>query len=552
MCALIVRGKKGRVNMDHGDVLYITYETFRENNDSIKKTAEELGVARSTISRRLYRWKDKTGQDWKVPTVEGGLSGLKGEVRKLPSKGKIHRYIVSCAQNNTYVHKPFMDNLEAYAKYIRAEILISQFSYNKASYGKKSIKPGTVLSKEDMAELWFDKRVLPYICNERVALAPTLVFCGENNILPTAVRPLSGFENYAGAGVSGIFPHTSVAMESIAALSDEDVKFNYSTGGVTLKNYIRKKAGLKAEFHHCFAALIVEVNYLGEWWVRQLNAEDDGTFYDLIVKVSKGEVTTGHRVEAINWGDVHLEVVDKGIKEMNWGKGGMIDILKPKFQFMHDVVDFYARNHHRIKNHFSMYQRWITGTDSVEEEMCRVKDFLNEESNREGCTTIVVDSNHDNALERWLLEADYKSDHANAMFFLETQLLKYKAITMNDENFHLIESVLTNMGVDPRVQFLREGTSFLICGEIECGMHGHLGSNGARGSTVSLSKAGRKTNTGHTHSAQILHGAYVAGTSSRKRVEYNKGLSSWSHSHIITYGSGKRAIVTAKNGRYCA
>lgn len=540
------------MDQEQGADLYELYELFLKNDNSVRKTSREVGVARSTIRRRLDKFQELSGINWRDPVASGNIQGLEGTSRKLPKKGTIKRYILSSAQNNTYVHKDFLYNLEVYARYLNAEILISQFSYNKAAYGQKAIKPGTEPSREDMAKLWFDDKLDPYICNDRVLLTPTLMFCGEINILPTAVRPLSGFESYAGAGVSGIFPHTTIALESIAALSEEDVKFNYSTGSVTIKNYITKKAGYKAEHRHCFAALIAEVNHEGDWWVRQLNASDDGTFYDLGIRVKAGKVTTGNRVEAINWGDVHVEVTDKEILKMNWGSAGMMDTLKPRHQFMHDVLDFHSRNHHRIKDQHAMYERYVEGRDSVRDEMRRVMVFLNKTAHRSWCKTIVVDSNHDNALERWLKEADYKKDHVNALFYLETQTMKYRAVDEGNKKFHLVESVLRELGVHKDIRFLRDDESFLICGEIESGMHGHLGVNGARGYALSFSKTGRKSNTGHTHSAQILHGAYVAGTSSEKRLEYNKGLSSWSHSHIITYLSGKRCIVTAKKGKWRA
>ena len=45
---------------------------------------------------------------------------------------------------------------------------------------------------------------------------------------------------------------------------------------------------------------------------------------------------------------------------------------------------------------------------------------------------------------------------------------------------------------------------------------------------------------------------WQAGTSSDLDMKYNKGLSSWSHSHIITYQNGKRAMLTMRNGKYRA
>jgi hypothetical protein len=57
----------------------------------------------------------------------------------------------------------------------------------------------------------------------------------------------------------------------------------YTTGACTLRNYINRKAGQVATFHHVFGALYVEVAEDGKWFVRQIMADDSGAFYDLDV-----------------------------------------------------------------------------------------------------------------------------------------------------------------------------------------------------------------------------------------------------------------------------
>ena len=104
------------------------------------------------------------------------------------------------------------------------------------------------------------------------------------------------------------------------------------------------------------------------------------------------------------------------------------------------------------------------------------------------------------------------------------------------------------------VRFLREDDSWVICAEQgggdECGLHGHRGPNGSRGSPRSFRQLGVRANTAHTHSAGIVDGIYTAGVSGVLDMGYNAGPSSWSHSHIITYPSGKRAIVTQRGSRW--
>lgn len=502
---------------------------------SIGKTARALDVHRKTVQYHLK----KAGVT--KPLAAGLKKGLPTQVATLPEEGQVKRYILTSAQNNTWVNKPVWDNLMLLADHYQAEVKVARFAYNLQGF-----QP----AKGD-EELWYDPVLADYISDERIELAPTLVWCGEMNILPTAARPLSQLDTYTGTK-SAIIPHVKIAMESIANNKWEPTKFNYTTGTVTNLNYIQKKAGLKAEFHHCFGALLVEVDHLGRWFARQLNADSRNTIYDLDVKVESGELTTGNRVEAINWGDVHEQELSPAIKELCWGEDGLLNHLRPKYQFMHDLVSFSRRNHHDRKDPHKMFGIHVAGRDSVEGEMESVAQFLVEDSARDFCTTVVVDSNHDNALTRWLKEADYRRDPVNALFFLRCQTRKYESIAEEDGWFHLVEWVLQNKGVPEAVRFLRVDESFNICGEIECGMHGHLGPNGARGTPWNLAKLGSKANTGHTHSAGIRDGLYTAGTCSVMDMGYNSGPSSWSHSHIVTYPNGKRTIVTMWHGAYRA
>lgn len=511
---------------------------------SKRAVARELDLPRTTVRRII----DKA--EPLKPLAGGSPTGLTHKRRPTPKTG-VRRYICTCAQNNTYVHEPAWRAIKALAEHYDAEILVSRFAYNRNAFTQPE-KPGTGGLTDD--DLWYDEELMGYVNDERIELAPGLMWCGEMNILPTAVSPLSGFDTYTGRR-SGIFPHVKVALKSIPSGKDEGTKLNFTTGTVTQMNYIQKKAGLKAEHHHVYGALLVEVDSKGRWYCRQLNVDGDGVLYDLDLKVEDGKVTSGSRVEAINWGDVHVAQIDPGVADMAWGPGGMIDTLRPLYQFMHDTVDFRPRNHHDVGNPHAMFQRFVEGEDSVEDELRDVVHHL-EFADRPWCEMVVVDSNHDNAFTRWLREADYRKDPPNAVFFLEAQLRKYQAIRDGDENFHLVEWALRRLGCPEDVRFLREDESFVILHErgwgIECGMHGHLGPNGSRGTPRGLRRMGRRANTGHTHSTEILDGMYVAGTSTKLDVGYNKGPSSWTHSHIVTYPNGKRAIVTMYGGAWRA
>jgi hypothetical protein len=130
----------------------------------------------------------------------------------------------------------------------------------------------------------------------------------------------------------------------------------------------------------------------------------------------------------------------------------------------------------------------------------------------------------------------------------------YKAMESADKKFNLIQAAMTRFEECPDgVVFLHQDESFVTCdGQIENGMHGHLGPNGARGTPMNLSNVGKRANTGHTHVAEIRDGLYVAGTSTTLDMGYNRGPSAWTHSHILTYPNGKRTIVTVYAGKWKA
>jgi hypothetical protein len=527
---------------------------------SIRSCARSMGISFGTAQILYTQSADAGLIVRRPPSTKRTREEIKDELGKLhgkttfftavPAQGAINRYIVTCAQNNTSVNKPVWDNLLALASHYGARIMVSRFVYDRRSQRsqEKDADPAV------MEDIWWPPEVVPYLSDEREQLAPGLIWCGEMNIMPTAVRPLSGLDTYTGRA-SSIFPSPNLALESVPSAKHDSSKMMFTTGTVTLRNYIQRKAGFKAEHHHTYGALIVEVDSSGNWFVRQLNADSSGDIYDLTLCASKGEVTDAHKVEAINWGDIHVPSVDPMVSKLAWGEGGILDTLRPKYQLVHDLIDFRARNHHERGNPHANFEKWLWGLDSVEMEIEKAACFL-QDIERDFTETVVVESNHDQALGRWLRESDHRTDPVNAIYYLTASLAKYKSMQSDDNTFHLLEWAITNTGVPNAARFLKEDESLVICheheGGIECGSHGHRGLNGSRGSPQAFSKMSRKMNLGHSHTSAIKDGVYYAGTSSLLDLGYNVGPSSWSHSAIVTYVNGKRAIVTMFAGKWRA
>lgn len=521
-------------------------DAYNQAGGNLSEAARALGIPRQTLQGRL-----RTAGVLR-PTVHGRIDPSPVQRLALPRKGHIKRFIFTSAQNNTLLH-PGWKALLRYAEWLDKQprsscsFHVGTFSYALDAFGSKA--------REHM---WFAPELEPYmLLDRRVELAPSLVWCGEMNIIPTTRYPLSGLETYNGRQ-SNIVPHAKITMDSIPALKGEGAKLNFSTGTITQRNYIQRRAGIIAEQGHSYGGLLVEIDSEGAWFVRQLHIGAQKEVYDIGPEPLRPlRITSAHGVdelecvEAIVWGDIHAIEMEPWIRDLGWGAGGMLDALRPRFQFMHDIFSMRSQSPHEWRNFHSDYAKYLTGGGSVEAEVVETADFLNQ-ANRAWCQTYVVPSNHDRHLERWLNEFDPRKDVANARYFYKLQALKLELIEKG-ENPAILEWALRDAGLHGNVRFLAEDESFVICedvdGGIECGLHGDRGPGGARGSTRNLGKLGRAVTKGHDHVAAIRDNVYSVGVCA-ENLGYVKGPLSHSASHVVTYWNGARQIVTMWKGKW--
>lgn len=495
------------------------------------------------------KWDDR---DKKVQTkpLAGGVIIAPDETRAVLN-GK--RFVFTSAQNNTYLHEGFWNALQTFCAERDATLFVSRFTYNKngwAHWGGISKKQDNDAGKA----LWYDPRIEPFILDSQVKVANDLIFCGELDILPTAAQPLNTLSNYTGPN-SGIVPHAKVHMRSLATMKSKPATFMYTTGACTQRNYIERKAGQVATFHHVFAALYVEIDNDGDWFARQLVADRDGVFYDIDKKFAPDLVDDTADGECIvTLGDVHVEKLDHAAMS---GASILLQKTRPGKVFVHDLIDFEPRNHHSIKDPFFLADQYVNGINSVESGMAMGVKFMHDLSMLLPNATIYsVRSNHDQAFRRWLQDHNGVRDAANASYWHKMNAKMLEEIGRGNPKFDIFAYAMHQQALKAdicikRVVFLKEDDSMVIKG-IEYAMHGHRGPNGSRGTPSAFRQLGTKANTGHTHSAGIVDGVYTAGLLAKMDMGYNAGPSSWSHSNIITYPSGKRAIITQRGNKWRA
>ncbi len=468
------------------------------------------------------------------------------------------RYLFTGAQNDALVHEGFWENLLAFALAIEAEIVVGPWTYETNWWDENSASSRV-----------YSDLIKDYLCFGQMEIGDEFMFCGEMNALPTATRPISDLTAYS-RGKWAVYPHASVQMLSVPNIDPTKSAFQImTTGAVTLPQVIPRKMGIKAIEKHVLGATLVEFDEEGDLFCRQIIATKDGAFQDLDMQVANGQVSTGHSVRALTVADIHIAKLNRKNALATLGydyttgdtqDGSILEELKPDYLILHDLHDHEARNHHMKDDQGHNYEMAIRDRDNVFAEIARASKLVVDLAPR--CKTIVVvESNHDLALERYVKEARYRNDGANFKFGLLMDLALAEAIEIRSRAidsevsyapFSLLEWAMrqqrgAEMG---HVVWAYDSTSFMV-DEVQVGFHGFRGTNGAKGTVAGFARLGRDITIGDKHSPSILNGVYGAGVMQLQHG-YNKGPSGWATSHVVQYPNGKRSIITLRGGKWRA
>jgi hypothetical protein len=444
------------------------------------------------------------------------------------------KYIITWAQNNTPVHTQFFKNIVAYAEQIGADIHVIAGRY----------KNPTSLSDEKAEDYWVDD-VAPYLDANRQDIHKYLSLMSDVKIQPTATNPMSGLQGMSGIN-SCIFGSPKVQMEMIPVLEGNKPKMMLTTGAVTQINYTDSKSGKKGEFHHTLGFAIVEIKDADTFFVRQVTAHDKtGSFSDLFFRVENGEVKRINEISAIVLGDIHYGHHDEDILIETFD---LMDRLTPEHVVLHDVFDGNSISHHEMKDPFMQYAKEVEGSNSVEKEIDAM--LMGLESFKKFKNVVVVRSNHDDFLDRWLKNEDWKKQPTskNSLVYMEYSAMLLKQYAKDRYNVKGVIPELINRKF-PNFITLSRNASYKVK-NWELGQHGDIGSNGSRGSLLQFRKLNTKIIVGHYHSPGRKDGALAVGTSTKLRVGYNNGASSWLQSHVIIHQDGKAQHINFINGEY--
>jgi hypothetical protein len=442
------------------------------------------------------------------------------------------RYIITAAQNATPVHEGFFAALKVAAKHLKAELVVIPLRYKNAT--------SAWTESQENEEYWHVPETLLF--DQRKKLNDNLVLVGDVKVQPTAVRPLSGFEGLT-HGESCIMGHPKIQLKVVPVAAGKHPKILTTTGVCTVRNYTDSKAGKLGEFHHSLGATMVEI--VGkEFHLRQIIAAKDGSFTDLVNTYDKGGVYGASAALGLVLGDTHYRFQTPGVRRATFeGPRSMCALLNPTTLVWHDVDDGYSHNPHHEGNPFIVKAKRDAGFHLVRREVEDTIAFV--DSVTEDCNSVIVPSNHDDFLRRWIIKTDWREDVDNADFYFKTALAMWESARMGKGGSEYLSPFaywVGQLAKNPGVRALGKDESFKLA-RFECGMHGHEGPNGARGSILNLSRLGSLVISGHGHTPGWEEGHRRVGTSA-ERQEYEGGPSSHLHTHCVVYASGASCLLT--------
>ncbi len=434
------------------------------------------------------------------------------------------RFLITWAQNNTPIHTQFFENMKSYADFIDASIHVIAGRYKN---------PTSVFDDKDF-DYW-DESVLPYLDANKHSIHKYLTILSDSKVQPTAVNPMTGMEGMTGIE-SCVIGSPKMQLDIVPVLKKYAPKIMLTSGACSRKNYTESKIGKKAEFHHTYGFVIIEIKDSEIFYARQITADEKtGAFIDLCFNVNNGIVETIDEIEGIVLGDLHYGDHNPLVLENTFK---LTDILRPKYVVLHDVFDAKSISHHTQQDPFAQYGLEKNNLNNLQDEINNLMSGLDLFRGFEN--VIIVRSNHDTHLDKFLAN-DWRrlptSKNSLTYMKLSKRLLEqYEKKNKRELVIGVIPELINEEF--PNYITLNYNDSFRIK-NWEVGNHGDIGSSGTRGAPEQFRRLNTKMICGHTHTPKRKDGLVYAGTSTYLRLDYNKGASSWLNSHVIIHKNGK-------------
>lgn len=357
----------------------------------------------------------------------------------------------------------------------------------------------------------------------------------DTKILASQINPLTGFTKKLFRDSSFVLPSPKIRYLSIPNTSVHP-RFLATTGALTHGNYRDNAQGRKAQLEHEYGFAYVKIknnrlfNYMPVMAMKNGNFNYNREFY-------KNGKVLDQRPEALVLGDWHVGDTCLKTRAVTIK---MIEELMPRRVVFHDIFNGHSINRHEKGNNISKARLWQNSMQVLESEVEQCYAELCYFANKfPDVEFLVAESNHDLFLRHYIGEENFLADGANSVFACKLFIL-----VATEKHQPILKTAMELIGKIPKnVRFLREDEEYRVHG-VGLDYHGHRGVNGARGSGASFDRYNLKLITGHEHTPKIYANGMVVGTSTRLKLSYTSGASSWLNAHGLLYSSGKYTLLT--------
>lgn len=533
--------QKARADVTHARILasYTKLVTRHQRRPSVDELVAESGVPAGTIREHGTLGEfHAQAREAHPDDFDGVIDDLFGRKRLAALRADIAqhtRFVITTAVTGAPVHAGFLASLRRYCAENDAALLVLPAT-DPASKG------GAFLAQELAAD---------HIVGTDVALNRNL-FVSAIKLSAKHIDPLTGLGRIGQRNGSFVYASPKQRLEVVPTSNTKLPVALMTTGAVTLPNYepderkshayMSRRTAYIADNDHVIGAVIVEVQGRDRFHFTQVQADRRGTFAHL-GRLWGPDGSSAYAPEALVLGDLHAgETSPEAWAAYVAAPNSVRAVTRPRTVVIHDGFNGRSINHHEAKNSVMRARLAAQNHLGLADELALYAGVLDELTGLFE-EVILVKSNHDEFLERYLADGGYMRDPHNTDIGLE---LSRAAIAGKDPLRYGVERLLAH---PERVRWLARDEDYKV-GGVELGAHGDKGSNGARGSLRAMENAYGQSVSGHSHSPAILRGAWRVGTTSVLKMSYNKGPSSWLHSSCLVYADGRRQLVNVIEGAW--
>lgn len=459
------------------------------------------------------------------------------------------RFLVTTAVTGCKISSRNLKAMENYCKKNNAHIFVlisSDPAHNQFAPGARYGSVDTELVNSEYTSIIFNSTKL----NSNITLS-------DLKINAKQIDGTAGMKSIAATKGSFVF---ASPKQHLGIIPTKKTKFPYaimSTGAITMADYTTtsyasNRTAFIATNKHVLGGLILEIEDDEIYHYRQFQNAEDGSFIDICVQYN-ADGTTEDVYAILVGGDWHSGMTDPTSIA---AKVDMSKKLKIKAFVKHDGFDGASVNHHEDSKRALKYRRYTHSKASLFDEIQGYVNDLNMMC-KHFDEIIIVKSNHDQFLDRWLDDKDITKDPVNGVVGCQLFVqyahykedpIKYAVNNIDKLASHNPDGVKT-LQKPKAIKWLKIDEDYFY-GGIQLGDHGHLGANGARGGIKGFDTSLPQSMSGHSHTPGIYGGVWKVGTSTYLDLHYNNGQSSWMHTDGLVYPNGSRQLINIINGKW--